>query len=85
MFLAFHCNLEIYLYFYIILGLTMVQIYVPDMSIPELSNRRCALYFLGFVVVAGNALRPFSISLLVLSAVECYLYVFYLCFICVLV
>jgi len=66
------CNSVDDIIFVLVLVLTLVQ--VPLYSLlPELPNEHCALYPLGFVVPAGSALRPFTVSHLAPSAVDYYL------------
>ena len=59
-----------------------VYVLVPLNSpspLPGLPNGHCALYLLGFVVAAGCALRPLTISHLTPSIVDYYLPSLYVC------
>jgi len=59
----------------LVLTLMHVPLYSPLHGLP---NGHCALSPLGFVLAAGSALRPFSVSYLVPSAVN-YLPYLYVC------
>ena len=61
-----------------VLVLTLVQVLLYS-PLPWLPNGHCARYSLGFVVAAGSALRPFTISDLAPSVVDYYLSCLYVC------